>query len=56
MLVALIDDVRVAVLKLAERVVALRLAKDSFEERKTRIATEAMTVSCRSRTGWESGG
>ena len=44
MLVALIDDVRVAVLKLAERVVALRLAKDSFEERKTRIATEAMTV------------
>ena len=44
MLVALIDDVRVAVLKLAERVVALRLAKNSFEERKTRIATEAMTV------------
>lgn len=44
MLVALIDDVRVAVLKLAERVVALRLAKSSFEERKTRIATEAMTV------------
>ncbi len=44
MLVALIDDVRVAVLKIAERVVALRLAKNSFEERKTRIATEAMTV------------
>ncbi len=44
MLVALIDDVRVAVLKLAERVVALRQAKNSFEERKTRIATEAMTV------------
>ena len=44
MLVALIDDVRVAVLKLAERVVALRFAKNSFEERKTRIATEAMTV------------
>ena len=44
MLVALIDDVRVAVLKLAERVVALRLAKNSFDERKTRIATEAMTV------------
>ena len=44
MLVALIDDVRVAVLKLAERVVALKLAKNSFEERKTRIATEAMTV------------
>ena len=44
MLVALIDDVRVAVLKLAERVISLRLAKNSFEERKTRIATEAMTV------------
>ena len=44
MLVALIDDVRVAVLKLAERVVSLRLAKNSFEERKTRFATEAMTV------------
>ena len=44
MLVALIDDVRVAVLKLAERVVALRSAKNSREERKTRIATEAMTV------------
>ena len=44
MLVALIDDVRVAVLKLAERVVALRFAKNNLEERKTRIATEAMTV------------
>ncbi len=44
MLVALIDDVRVAVLKLAERVVALRLAKNRSEERKVRIATEAMTV------------
>ena len=44
MLVALIDDVRVAVLKTAERVVALRLAKNSPDERKTRIATEAMTV------------
>ena len=44
MLVALIDDGRVAVLKLAERVVALRRAKESSEVRKTRIATEAMTV------------
>ena len=44
MLVAVIDDGRVAVLKLAERVVALRRAKDSSEERKARIATEAMTV------------
>ena len=44
MMVAVIDDGRVAVLKLAERVVALRRAKDSSEERKARIATEAMTV------------
>ena len=44
MLVAVIDDGRVAVLKLAERVVALRRAKASSEERKARIATEAMTV------------
>ena len=44
MLVAVIDDGRVAVLKLAERVVALRRAKGSSEERKARIATEAMTV------------
>lgn len=44
MLVAVIDDGRAAALKLAERVVALRRAKDSSEERKARIATEAMTV------------
>ncbi len=44
MLVALIDDGRVAVLKLAERVIALRRAKASSEERKARIAIEAMTV------------
>lgn len=44
MLVAVIDDGRVGVLKLAERVVALRRAKRSSEERKARIATEAMTV------------
>ena len=44
MLVAVIDDGRVAVLKLAERVVALRRAKARSEQRKARIATEAMTV------------
>ena len=44
MLVALIDDGRVAVLKLAERVVAMRRARQSSEERKARIATEALTV------------
>jgi GTP pyrophosphokinase len=44
MLAALIDDVRVAVLKLAERVVALRQAKDSASDRRTRIAEEARSV------------
>ncbi len=44
MLVAVIDDGRVAVLKLAERVVALRRAKGGSEERKTRIAAEVLTV------------
>ena len=44
MLVAVIDDGRVGVLKIAERVVALRRAKRSSEARKARIATEAMTI------------
>ena len=44
MLVAVINDGRVAALKLAERVVALRRVKASEEERKARIATEALKV------------
>jgi GTP pyrophosphokinase len=44
MLVSMIDDARVAVLKLAERVVALRAAKNSTVERKARIAQEAHQV------------
>lgn len=44
MLIAMIDDARVAVLKLAERVVALRLAKHDDEARKQRIAREAHLV------------
>ena len=44
MLIALIDDARVAVLKLAERVVALRTAKNSSEDRKQRIAREAHLI------------
>jgi len=44
MLVAMIDDARVAVLKLAERVVALRAAKNSTAERQARIAQEAHQV------------
>ncbi len=41
MLVALIDDPRVAVIKLAERVVALRHAKNASVARKLRIAQES---------------
>jgi GTP pyrophosphokinase len=44
MLVSLIDDARVAVLKLAERIVALRLAKTSPEARQQRIAREAHLI------------
>jgi GTP pyrophosphokinase len=44
MLVSMIDDARVAVLKLAERVVAMRMAKEADEQRKKRIAEEAGKV------------
>jgi len=44
MLVAMIDDARVAVLKLAERIVALRSAKLASEARQQRIAREAHLV------------
>ncbi len=44
MLVSMIDDARVAILKLAERVVALRAAKNSTAERRARIAQEAHQV------------
>ncbi|MEE8077886.1 MAG: HD domain-containing protein, partial [Pseudomonadales bacterium] len=44
MLVSMIDDARVAVLKLAERVLALRSAKNSSEERRRRIAQEVHLV------------
>jgi len=44
MLVSMIDDARVAILKLAERVLALRAAKNSSEERQRRIAQEVHLV------------
>ncbi|MEQ9004221.1 MAG: HD domain-containing protein, partial [Pseudomonadales bacterium] len=44
MLIAMIDDARVAVLKLSERVVALRAAKHDDEARKQRIGREAHLV------------
>ena len=42
MLIALIDDPRVAVVKLAERAVALRRAKDATPEERVPMAREAM--------------
>lgn len=44
MLVSMVDDPRVAVLKLAERTVALRGAKNSSPERQARIAQEAHQI------------
>ena len=44
MLVSMIDDVRVAVLKLAERLLALRRAKDYDDRRRQRVAEEAMEI------------
>ncbi|HTO57787.1 MAG TPA: HD domain-containing protein [Pseudomonadales bacterium] len=44
MLVAMIDDVRVAIIKLAERIIALRSAKSDGPERQARVAREALEV------------
>jgi GTP pyrophosphokinase len=44
MLVAMIDDVRVAILKLAERIVSLRAAKGFEAGRQHRIASEVLQI------------
>jgi len=44
MLVALIDDVRVAVVKLAERVIALRMVKNAARSRRLRMAQETLSI------------
>ena len=44
MLITLVDDARVAVIKIAERVVALREAKQDALSRRSRIAAEARQV------------
>ena len=44
MLITLVDDARVAVIKIAERVVALREAKQDARSRRSRIALEARHV------------
>ncbi|MFK7914058.1 MAG: bifunctional (p)ppGpp synthetase/guanosine-3',5'-bis(diphosphate) 3'-pyrophosphohydrolase [Pseudomonadales bacterium] len=44
MVTALIDDARVALIKLAERVVVLRFAKNSARQRQIRIAEESQRI------------
>lgn len=44
MLVAMVDDVRVALIKLAERTCAIRAVKDAGRERKMRVAREVFDV------------
>jgi GTP pyrophosphokinase len=44
MLVAMIDDVRVAIIKLAERIVALRVMKSDQPSRQQRVAREVLEV------------
>src|SRR5690606_30426655 len=44
MLLALIDDVRVALIKLAERTCALRAVKDATEEKRKRVAREVFEI------------
>lgn len=46
MLIALIDDPRVAVLKLAERLVMLRLARDFPQPQRQKIANEVLEFYC----------
>ncbi|HQQ63771.1 MAG TPA: bifunctional (p)ppGpp synthetase/guanosine-3',5'-bis(diphosphate) 3'-pyrophosphohydrolase [Pseudomonadales bacterium] len=44
MLVAIIDDVRVALVKIAERTCAIRAVKNASDEKRRRVAHEIMTV------------
>ncbi len=44
MLVAMIDDVRVALVKLAERTVVIRAVKDAHEERRRKVAREVFDI------------
>lgn len=44
MLVSMIDDVRVALIKLAERTFAIREVKDATEERRMRVAREVFDI------------
>ncbi|WP_150302718.1 GTP diphosphokinase [Pseudomonas saliphila] len=44
MLITMVDDVRVALIKLAERTCAIRAAKDSSEEKRYRVAREIFDI------------
>ncbi len=44
MLVAMVDDVRIALVKLAERTCAIRAVKDASEDRRRRVAKEVADV------------
>jgi GTP pyrophosphokinase len=44
MLVSVIDDVRVALIKLAERTAAIRAVKDAPEAKRTKVATEVFNI------------
>ncbi|HNI37859.1 MAG TPA: RelA/SpoT family protein, partial [Pseudomonadales bacterium] len=44
MLVAIIDDVRVALVKIAERTCAIRAVKNASEEKRRRVAREVMKI------------
>jgi len=44
MLIAMVDDVRVALIKLAERTCAIRAVKESSDERKKKVAREVFDI------------
>jgi GTP pyrophosphokinase len=44
MLIAMVDDVRVALIKLAERTCAIRAVKDASDERKYKVAREVFDI------------
>lgn len=54
MLVTMVDDVRVALIKLAERTCAIRAVKDASEEKRYRVAREVFDSMRRWPTGWAS--
>ncbi len=54
MLVAMVDDVRVALIKLAERTCAIRAVKNADDEKRHRVARESSTSTRRWPTAWAS--